>query len=90
VIEGFFWQSGTYTITLYGINKEGDTLESPYFVQVEVSAFFTTTPIDSCPDTSGFNCDNLVCNGSFEWNSSTVYFLDQLILLRRGESVRIM
>ncbi len=78
VIEGFFWQAGDLTVTLLAIDGQGDTLESQYVIQVEVSAFFTTTPIDSCPDTSGFNCNNLVCNGSFEWNSSTVYFLDQL------------
>lgn len=78
VIEGFFWQAGDLTVTLLAIDGQGDTLESQYVIQVEVSPFFTTTPIDSCPDTSAYNCNNLVCNGSFEWNSSTVYFLDQL------------
>ena len=80
--EGFFWNSGSFTIQLIGINQEGDTLEMQAVKEINVMPFTVPNPIDSCPDSSYYNCNNqnLVCNGSFEWTASNVNQLSEITL----------
>lgn len=80
--QGFFGLPGQYTIRLVAISSKGDTLENEHSETLYITYAQPPAPLDSCFDPDTFSCihDNLVCNGSFEWNTDTVEFSSEIWL----------